>query len=131
NLAVAMIDIDHFKKINSTHGNTAGDRVIKGLARLLQQRLRTTDIIGRYAGKEFLAILIGTQADQALSIVDKIRTSFSLVNHRSKKEEFTSSFSCGIASFPEFSTPAQLLEAAEQALRKAKSMGRNFTVLAG
>ncbi|MDP2238949.1 MAG: diguanylate cyclase [Burkholderiales bacterium] len=131
NLAVAMIDIDHFKKINSTHGNTTGDRVIKGLARLLQQRLRTTDIIGRYAGKEFLAILIGTQADQALSIMDKIRTSFNSVNHRSKKEEFTSSFSCGIASFPEFSTPAQLLEAAEQALRKAKSMGRNFTVLAG
>ncbi len=131
NLAIAIIDIDHFKNINNTHGHSAGDHVLKGLARLLQQRLRTTDIIGRYAGKEFLAILIGTQAEQALTIMDKVRTSFNLVSHRAKKEEFTTSFSCGIASFPDFGTPAQLLEAAEQALLKAKNMGRNFAIAAG
>lgn len=130
NLAAAIIDIDQFRQTNDAHGHPAGDRVLKSLARLLQQRLRTTDIIGRYAGKEFLTVLIDAQADKAFEIMDAVRASFSEVSHRSKTKEFTSSFSCGIASFPEFGTPALLLEAAERALVEAKKTGRNRVIVA-
>lgn len=129
-LAVAMIDIDGFKKISDDHGHPAGDRVVKSLARLLQQRLRTTDIIGRYRGEVFMALLIGTGADLALGIMENIRTSFNTVSHRSKTKEFTSSFTCAIVSFPEFSSPALLLEAAERTLREAKEMGPNRVIVA-
>lgn len=130
-LTLAMIDIDQLKAINDAHDHPAGDRVIKSLARLLQQRLRTTDIIGRFRGGEFMAILLGTRADQALDIIDNIRASFNTVKNRSKTEEFTSSFSCGLVSFTELSTPAQMLETAESALAEAKKTGRNRIIIAG
>ena len=130
NLAVALFNIDEFKKINTTHGHPAGDSVVKSLARLLQQRLRTTDIIGRYGGEEFMAVLIGAQAERALGILDDVRISFHTVTHHSATGEFTASFSCGIASFPEFGTPDQLLEAAGRALHEAKNTGRNRIIVA-
>ncbi len=130
-LSVAMIDIDHFKKVNDTHGHPVGDRVIKSLARLLQQRLRTTDVIGRYGGEEFIAILIGTQAAQAREIMDKVRESFGTVRHLSMTGEFTSSFSCGIASFPDHRDSSLLLDAADHALYEAKKTGRNRVVVSG
>jgi diguanylate cyclase (GGDEF)-like protein len=130
NLAVALFNIDQFKKINEIHGYPAGDSVVKSLARLLQKRLRTTDIIGRYGGEEFMAILIGTGAERALGILDDVRTSFHTVTHHSTAGEFTSSFSGGIASFPEFGTPDLLLEAAGRALHEAKNSGRNRIIVA-
>lgn len=130
-VSVAMIDLDHFKKVNDTYGHPVGDRVIKSLARLLQQRLRTTDIIGRYGGEEFIAILIGTQATQAREIMDKIRESFGMVRHRSMTGDFTSSFSCGIASFLDYRNLSLLLDAADHALYEAKKAGRNRVAVAG
>ncbi|MFN7086277.1 MAG: diguanylate cyclase [Burkholderiales bacterium] len=130
-LAVAMIDIDHFKKVNDTYGHSAGDRAIQNLARLLQQRLRTTDIIGRYGGEEFIVILPGARAGQAQETMEKIRASYGAVRHCWSDKEFTLSFSCGIASFPEFGNPALLLDAADRALYEAKRTGRNRIAVAG
>jgi len=78
-LAVAMMDIDHFKLVNDAYGHSAGDHVLKSLSRLLKQRLRQTDIIGRYGGEEFVALLLETDAQQACRIMDEIRVHFSEV----------------------------------------------------
>ncbi|MDH4284655.1 MAG: diguanylate cyclase, partial [Gallionellaceae bacterium] len=72
-LAFAMADIDHFKKVNDTYGHPAGDRVIKSLSRLLRQRMRETDLVGRYGGEEFAVILTNTNGEAAAKVLDRIR----------------------------------------------------------
>lgn len=130
NLAFAMLDIDLFKSVNDTHGHPTGDQVIISLSRLLRQRLRKTDIVGRYGGEEFAVILLDTDAASALSIIDTIRDSFAKIKHLSAKGEFSSSFSCGIASFSDYKDPADISNAADQALYRAKQLGRNRVLLA-
>ncbi len=75
-LAVAMIDIDHFKKINDSYGHQTGDQVIRSLAWFLRQRLRRTDLIGRYGGEEFLLVLPQADAELASEVLDRIRRDF-------------------------------------------------------
>ncbi|MFZ9739437.1 MAG: diguanylate cyclase, partial [Prochlorotrichaceae cyanobacterium] len=128
-LSFAMIDIDHFKKINDTYGHLAGDRVIKNLARLLRQRLRQTDILGRYGGEEFAAILIGTDGHTAFKVLESIRQDFSHVAQQLGGAEITVTFSCGIASFPDYIDANHINDAADQALYQAKDRARNCTVL--
>lgn len=128
-LSFAMVDIDFFKKINDTYGQAAGDRVIKGLSRLLKQRLRETDIVGRYGGEEFAVILNDTDAISAAKVIDEIRNVFSRLLHLSQEDEFSVSFSCGIADLAHFSDATSLSEAAEKALYQAKQRGRNKVVV--
>ena len=96
-LSLAMVDIDFFKKVNDTYGHAAGDRVLKSLARLLKQRLRETDIVGRYGGEEFAVIMNDTDAASAAKVIDEIRTVFSRLLHLSHDKEFSVNFSRGIA----------------------------------
>jgi len=130
-LAVAALDIDHFKSVNDSHGHAVGDIVIKSLARLLKQRLRGTDIIGRMGGEEFAAVLSATTAKQALDVFEQIRQDFSELEYKSEVGEFSVTLSCGIAEYPTHQTPAELLEAADKALYEAKHGGRNLVVLGG
>ncbi len=125
----AMIDLDHFKRVNDTYGHYVGDMVIVALARLLQQRLRKTDIIGRYGGEEFAVILNSTTPEQARMILDEIRVSFSQIRHRAGEDEFRATFSCGIATYPDYKDAAELIKAADEALYSAKKQGRNRIVL--
>ena len=124
-LSVVMLDIDHFKRVNDTHGHPVGDRVIKSLARLLTQRLRVTDVVGRYGGEEFLVILPDTAPDQALPLVDKLREAFSKLIQHAGSLPFSATFSAGIAGFPAWHEAADLKEAADQALYQAKRGGRD------
>ena len=71
-VSVVMVDIDYFKKVNDTYGHPVGDQVIRSLAWLLKQRLRKTDIIGRYGGEEFLVGLVGRRHSRPCKIMDKI-----------------------------------------------------------
>lgn len=128
-LSLAMVDIDFFKKVNDTYGHAAGDRVLKSLARLLKQRLRETDIVGRYGGEEFAVIMNDTDAISAAKVIDEIRTVFSRLLHLSHDEEFYVNFSCGIADLAHFSDAASLSEAADKALYQAKQRGRNKVVV--
>lgn len=131
-LAVAMLDLDHFKEINDTFGHPTGDTVLKSLARLLQQRLRHSDIIGRYGGEEFISILLDVTQEDAYQVMEEIRQHFAKIQHYSSSQGvFTVTFSCGIAIFPEYNTVQSLIDAADQALYRAKADGRNLVVLAG
>lgn len=123
-LSVAMLDLDHFKKVNDTYGHATGDRVIRALAQLLRQRLRQTDIVGRYGGEEFVVILTECPAAQAKSILDDIRESFGAVNFIAGSATFNVTLSAGVACSPQ-SDSAALLELADQALYRAKATGRN------
>ena len=129
-LSYIMLDIDHFKNVNDTYGHPAGDRVLKSLSQLLTQRLRRTDIIGRYGGEEFAIILPNTAINNALVVMEELRNSFENIRHRANEEEFSVTFSCGIASFARFKTASDLNEAADKALYIAKNEGRNQTICA-
>ncbi|TCV84161.1 diguanylate cyclase [Sulfurirhabdus autotrophica] len=131
-LVFAMIDIDFFKKVNDTYGHATGDRVIKSLSRLLQQRLRKTDIIGRYGGEEFAVVLRDTDGPSAFTALDNIRKAFEQIAQYSESggENFSVTFSCGLAEFPGFSNAPEISNAADKALYEAKRGGRNRVVMA-
>lgn len=130
-LVFAIIDIDRFKSVNDTYGHFTGDQVIKGLSRLLSQRLRKTDTIGRYGGEEFALVLNDMNTANALQILDEIRSDFSKIRHDYQGKAFYVSFSCGVASFPPHDSCRSLIEEADKALYEAKGSGRNRVVLAG
>lgn len=130
-LSLVMLDIDHFKSVNDTYGHAAGDIVLKGLARLLKQRLRSSDIVGRYGGDELVALLTDCDETQATRILDEIRIHFSEIEFNPERDASVFlTFSCGVSSFPQFLTAEALSDAADQALYKAKKSGRNKVVTA-
>ena len=120
----AMLDIDHFKKVNDTHGHPVGDKVIKSLALLLKQRLRKTDYVGRYGGEEFAVVLTNIQLADAVKIFDEIRMRFSQFKHIGENSEFCSTFSCGIVQLND-TNALNLTVLADEALYSAKRDGRN------
>ena len=127
-LAFAMLDIDHFKSVNDTHGHHVGDRVIKTLARVLQQRLRQTDYIGRYGGEEFAVILPDASLEAGVRILDEIRQTFYKVHQLAPTGVFNVSFSAGVAAFPMSGDATQLALDADKALYAANRQGRNCVV---
>jgi diguanylate cyclase (GGDEF)-like protein len=129
-LSFAMIDIDYFKQVNDSYGHPVGDRVIKSLSRLLKQRLRTSDLVGRYGGEEFAVVLVDADGVTAMKVLDNIRDDFSQLRHLADEKEFTVTFSCGIADVSQFPDATKLSDAADKALYKAKHAGRNRVMLA-
>lgn len=130
-LSFAMIDIDHFKQVNDSYGHPVGDRVIKSLSRLLKQRLRSSDLVGRYGGEEFAVVLVNADMTTAMKVLDTIRDDFSRLRHVSEEKEFPVTFSCGIADVSQFPDATKLSDAADKALYKAKHAGRNRVMLSG
>lgn len=125
-ISFAMLDLDNFKSINDRYGHLTGDRVLKNLARLLKQRLRITDIVGRYGGEEFGVVLLDTDIDTAKKVMDEIRINFSKLSHNHASQAgFRVTFSCGIAGFPQLQDAHIICEAADQALYQSKTKGRN------
>jgi diguanylate cyclase (GGDEF)-like protein len=122
---IAMIDIDKFKQVNDTYGHLNGDRVIKALAQLLQQRLRVTDYIGRFGGEEFLLILPDITIADTENLINSLRKSFSLIDFRDKGVSFNVTFSAGVAANIEMNTFIEQIKMADVALYKAKKSGRN------
>jgi len=124
---VAMLDIDHFKKVNDTYGHAMGDVVISSIAMLLRQRLRQSDIIGRYGGEEFVVMLPECDIEQAKFLLDDIRVRFASVHFSNKGKDFSCTISTGLACTNNFPTisGAELLIEADAALYVAKFSGRN------
>lgn len=129
--SLLMIDIDHFKWVNDSHGHPAGDAVLKSLAKILNGQVRQVDIAARYGGEEFAIILPETNIDGARIVGERIRTAVAnspfLINNK-KKVGVT--VSIGIACFPQCAQSIELLiERADQALYTAKKEGRNRVFL--
>lgn len=129
-LCFVMIDIDHFKQVNDRYGHVMGDRVIKSLSRLLRDRLRGSDVVGRYGGEEVAVVLKGTYVQDAERLINAIREDFAAIQHPGEDGVFTVSFSGGIASFPDYADAAEMSEAADKALYAAKRAGRNRIMVA-
>ncbi|MBI5141208.1 MAG: response regulator [Nitrospirae bacterium] len=125
-LAFAMIDLDFFKVVNDTYGHAIGDMVLKTVSRVLRQRMRRTDIIGRYGGEEFAVIFPNTDADSASRVLDIVRNGFSSIRHPAGNgDDFSLTFSCGVAELQDYSDTTSLIGAADRALYEAKNTGRN------
>ena len=127
----ALLDLDHFKDVNDRYGHAAGDRVLRSLAAILTNRLRNIDIVGRYGGEEISLILPGTDARQAVRIMEEILTTFRNFKHQWRDQFFSLTFSAGIAEYPGYKDIAAIQDAADKALYRAKDAGRNQVKVAG
>jgi len=131
-LSLAMIDVDHFKSFNDTHGHAAGDEVLRQAARLLHANTRRTDLVARYGGEEFTIVLCGADGEQAAQHAERVREA--VAGH-----EFTNeagqplgrvTISIGIATYPVNSKSVTgVFEAADRGLYQAKQEGRNRVVV--
>jgi diguanylate cyclase (GGDEF)-like protein len=128
-VSLALLDLDHFKQINDTHGHLIGDRVIRALAASLTAGMRKIDVMGRYGGEEFGIIMLDTPPHAASVAVDKQRQRFGEVVFEAAGHHFQASFSAGIAGSRSHSGMEQMIAAADRALYAAKRAGRN-TVMA-
>jgi diguanylate cyclase (GGDEF)-like protein len=123
---IIMLDIDHFKKINDSFGHDAGDLVLKYFSQLLNDRIRSTDMVARLGGEEFVVVLSDTTIRNALEWVEGIRKEVqsTQLDYMANKIQFT--FSGGITSLhPDMATVDVAIKKADQALYKAKEQGRN------
>lgn len=124
-LALIMIDMDHFKDVNDTYGHQVGDDVLIVTAKLISEHVRNVDIVGRYGGEEFVVICPNIGLEQAVVVAEKLRAEI-------QKHEFdavgTKTISLGVAEFTEGDTPDDLVKKADTALYKAKEEGRNRVV---
>lgn len=131
--SVAMIDIDHFKKINDSHGHAVGDEILVNFARILRQQARLVDhlgkapdrTLGRFGGEEFLLILPGTSLDGAVMCLERMREAVTRVPFETSAGPLSVSFSAGIAAQGPDETAEALLQRADEALYRAKDGGRN------
>lgn len=126
--SVMMLDIDHFKKYNDTHGHLEGDRVLKLVSQLMVQNTRTTDTIARYGGEEFTIIMPGLLKSAAVMIAEKLRELIETYQFNAGAQSTYPQItvSIGVSSYPEDSVDSKkLLKLADMAMYRAKSGGRN------
>lgn len=130
-LAVVMLDVDHFKRLNDTCGHTAGDLVLQAFAALLEEHSRERDLLYRYGGEEFLIILPNTGTREALSCANRWRVKCTELRIACNGGEISPTASAGVAVFPFHGQDAPaLLAAADAALYRAKAAGRNRVMAA-
>ncbi len=126
-LSMLMIDLDHFKDLNDTHGHQAGDMALEEVGRILMNSLRSSDTPARYGGEEFVALLSNTTEDQAWVLAERIREEIAGRRFHYKGRFFKITASIGVASLRSgmLASPSDLLGEADAALYRAKSVGRN------
>lgn len=129
-LAIALLDIDHFKRVNDSHGHLAGDDVLRQIAKNMQGTLRPYDLLGRYGGEEFLLVLPNCNTSQAYMVAERLR--MEVVNRpirlERSNEPLTITVSVGVVAIDSAQlTETMLLQAADLALYRAKEAGRNCT----
>ena len=129
--AILMIDVDHFKRVNDSHGHETGDRVLQHIAVLLQGQARASDFVFRYGGEEFLAVINEVSAEQAGVVAEKIRARIEgSVLTLSDQLSLSVTVSIGLALHDGHPDYRHLINRADQALYEAKRAGRNQVVFA-
>ncbi len=132
-LTLLMVDIDHFKNFNDTHGHQVGDQVLRFVAKILKGCVRTEDLTARYGGEEFSIILRNTDLVNGSKVGQKVRTSVSkktILNRSSGESLGTITVSIGTAQFTQGESIEAWIERADQALYQAKQNGRNRVEMA-
>jgi len=135
-IALVLLDLDDFKKINDKFGHEAGDAVLKGVAEILRNSLREIDVIGRWGGEEIVILLLGAGKEEALKISEDLRAKISqreFILKRAKKIKITASFGVtGIdsaAPVDKRKSLGELITQADKAMYKAKKSGKNKVVI--
>ena len=124
-LSLAVLDVDHFKKINDTYGHLAGDKVLRTLAEKLSQNIRETDFLARYGGEEFVVLMPGAEPDAALGVADKLRQVIEECGFHFRNTPVPVTISCGVSGLREGEDAEAVFERADAALYRAKEGGRN------
>ena len=124
-LSLAMLDLDHFKRINDNYGHLAGDKVLKIIATVLRKRLRGADFIARFGGEEFVLLLPATTPTVGAKLLETLRAAIEACPFHFKGERVTITISMGLASFKPGEHSDLVLKRADQALYRAKNGGRN------
>ena len=124
-LSVLMLDIDHFKAVNDTHGHLTGDSVLRGLASVLSKRLRPADCLGRYGGEEFCLILPETSINSAARKAEELRALVESHSFVADDRKIRVTVSIGVGTLREGMEAADLYRSADEMLYKAKRSGRN------
>jgi diguanylate cyclase (GGDEF)-like protein len=127
--ALLMIDLDDLKPVNDTFGHQSGDRLLKGVAEVLQRTVRFTDSAARYGGDEFVVLLPETDAAGAYTVAEKLRRDIGALSVRALDRHVRTSISVGLVTYPEDgSSIEQLISAADIAMYEAKRRGKNQIV---
>ncbi|VVQ10938.1 hypothetical protein PS918_05284 [Pseudomonas fluorescens] len=124
-LMLAMLDLDHFKRINDNYGHLAGDKVLKIIATVLRKRLRGTDFIARFGGEEFVLLMPSTVPAAGVKLLEQLRASIEACPFHFKGERVTVTISMGLTAFKPGEHSDLVLKRADQALYRAKNAGRN------
>jgi len=126
-LAVIMVDLDHFKRVNDTYGHQAGDAVLREAAGRMQAGVRSYDLVGRYGGEEFLIVLPGTSGANAVQLAERLRAAVAQepVGHDLLRIRVTASFGVSTSGPALIADPRTLIRLADEALYRAKAQGRN------
>jgi len=136
-LTCLFLDVDHFKRVNDTHGHQTGDQVLRVVAGLIREQLRASDVLGRYGGEEFAALLVNASGDAVMEIAERIRAVIAEHVFKSVEEvSLAATISIGVstltASLADTSLETlanDLVDRADQAVYLAKNQGRNQVVL--
>jgi diguanylate cyclase (GGDEF)-like protein len=132
-LSLALLDIDHFKKINDSFGHHTGDMILREMAQMVSGRLRDYDAMGRYGGEEFVIVLPETSGAQAFLVADRLRQAIAEYAFVVNEQTYRITVSFGIAGKGEEENPSleELFKEADRCLYLAKASGRNRTEIAG
>jgi diguanylate cyclase (GGDEF)-like protein len=128
-LSLALLDIDHFKRVNDSQGHLAGDQVLATLGRLLLDRFRREDLRARWGGEEFVLAFPGEPAAQVKGVLERVLAEFRTLEFEGSAGRFSCSFTSGVASFPaDGKSTDALLKVADQRLYAGKKAGRSRVV---
>jgi diguanylate cyclase (GGDEF)-like protein len=132
-LSVLFVDADHFKRINDTYGHSGGDEVLRRIARLLAETMRTEDVVARFGGEEFVIVVRGVDAVGVLAVAERVRAEVEALSIVHEGRRIPVTVSIGVATQSpdrEFASVEELLAVADGALYRAKEAGRNRVFLA-
>ena len=133
NFCLLILDIDHFKQVNDSHGHLVGDKVLIGIAKILQQHMRGNDHLSRFGGEEFAILLLDTPITGAFTVAENLRKSVEKLRLKQIKtglELGQITISIGVAAYRRAEPMGEFIQRCDKALYRAKSLGRNRTVLA-
>lgn len=129
-LCVAMLDIDHFKRLNDTYGHETGDDALIHLVHVVKEALRPTDVLARFGGEEFIIILPETDVDEGMKTMTRLQRELTKKFFLHKNEKVLITFSAGLALRKPDESSDAIISRADQALYKAKEAGRNRVIAA-